>query len=90
MDTNELIEKLEAYFDPLNQKKHKKHKKLLKLVDKLEQKKASLELEVIEESKKDETSSRYHELSQELKVVSKLIKKAKKQDQQETPEADPD
>lgn len=80
MDTSELVEKLEDFFDLSKKKKKKKHQKLLKIINKLEDKKSSLELEVIEESKKNETSDRYHDLTQELKVVSKLIKKAKKQD----------
>lgn len=77
MDTNELVEKLEALFDSSKKKKKKKHKKLLKIVQKLEHKKSRLELELVEESKKDETSDRYHDLSQELKVINKLIRKAK-------------
>ena len=80
MDTNELVEKLDAFFDLSKKKKRKKHKKLLKIVQKLEEQKSRLELEVVEESKRDDTSDRYRELSQELKVISKLIKKAKKQD----------
>ena len=80
MDTSELVDKLEDFFDLSKKKKKKKHQKLLKIINKLEDKKSSLELEVIEESKKNETSDRYHDLTQELKVVSKLIKKAKKQD----------
>ena len=80
MDTNELVEKLNAFFDLSKKKKRKKHKKLLKIVQKLEEQKSRLELEVVEESKRDDTSDRYRELSQELKVISKLIKKAKKQD----------
>ena len=80
MDTNELVEKLEAFFDLSKKKKKKKHEKLLKIVQKLEEQKSRLELEVVEESKRDDTSDRYRELSQELKVISKLIKKAKKQD----------
>ena len=80
MDTNELVEKLEAFFDLSKKKKQKKHEKLLKIVQKLEDNKSRLELEVMEESKRDDTSDRYRELSQELKVISKLIKKAKKQD----------
>ena len=80
MDTNELVEKLDAFFDLSKKKKRKKHKKLLKIVQKLEEQKSRLELEVVEESKRDDTSDRYRELSQELKVISKLIRKAKKQD----------
>ena len=79
MDTNELVEKLEGFFDLSKKKKKKKQQKLLKIINKLEDKKSALELDVIEEGKIDDTSTRYHELEQELKVVSQLIKKAKKQ-----------
>ena len=80
MNTNELLEKLNKFFDLSKKKQRKKHEKLLKIIGKLEDKKNRLENEVIKESKKDETSERYHDLSQELKVISRLIKNAKKHD----------
>ena len=79
MDTNELVEKLESFFDLSKKKKKKKQQKLLKIINKLEDKKSALEIDVIEEGKIDDTSIRYNELEQELKVISQLIKKAKKQ-----------
>jgi len=51
---------------------------LLKIIKKLESKKSILEIEMMEESKSDETSARYQDLSKELKVVSELIKKLKR------------
>jgi hypothetical protein len=80
MNTNKLIGKLDKFFNLSIKKQEKKHEKLLKIIERLEFKKSQLEIEVINESKSDETSNRYHELSQELKVISKLIKKAKKTD----------
>ena len=80
MSTNKLLEKLENFFDLSRQKQQKKHHKLLKIIEKLEDKKAGLEEELIAAGKADDTSARYHELDKELKVVSKLIKKAKKHD----------
>ena len=69
-----------AFYSRVSTKKQeKKHNKLAKIIEKLEYKKSQLEIEVINESKSDETSASYHELSQELKVISRLIKKAKKQ-----------
>ena len=78
MDTSKLIAKLENFFDLSKNKQKDKYDKLLKIIAKLEGKKVKLEAEVIEESKNDETSTRYHDLSKELQVLSELIKKAKK------------
>jgi hypothetical protein len=78
MDTNKLIGKLEDFFDLSKNKQKDKRDKLLRIIEKLETKKVKLEIEVMEESKKDETSSRYLDLSKELKVLSELVKKAKK------------
>lgn len=80
MNTDKLIRKLEDFFSLSEKKQEIKHDKLSKIIEKLESKKSKLETRVIDESKIDETSSKYHDLSQELKVVSRLIKKAKKQD----------
>lgn len=80
MDTSELIEKLEGYLDLSKKKQKKKHDKYIKIIDRLAQKKTALEAELVEQSKIDETSDRHAELSQELKIVSRLLKKARKQD----------
>jgi len=78
MSTNKLMEKLESFYNLSKSKQEKKHDKLLKIIEKLEEKKSSLQQEMIKESEIDETSSTYQDLSKELKVISKLIKKAKK------------
>ena len=78
MDTNKLVGKLERFFDLSKMKQKDKHDKLIKIIGKLEEKRSRLEVEVMEESKRDETTTRYHDLSKELKVISELIKKAKK------------
>jgi len=78
MGTNKLVGKLERFFDLSKKKQEDKHDKLLKIITKLERKKSRLEGELMEESKLDETSARYQDLSKELKVISDLIKKAKK------------
>ena len=78
MGTSKLIGKLEKFFDLSKNKQQEKRDKLLKIIAKLENKKSRLEVEVIEESKTDDTSTRYHDLSKELIVLSELIKKAKK------------
>lgn len=81
MDTSELMARLDRFFDLSDKKQKKKQAKLLKIIHKLEEKKASLEAEVVRESKIDDTSVRYQDLSQEFKVVTRLLVKARKQKQ---------
>lgn len=78
MGTSKLTEKLEKFFYLSKSKQLKKQDKLLKIIGKLEEKKLDLEKKVVMESEIDETSDTYHDLRQELTVVSKLLKKAKK------------
>ena len=80
MGINKLWHKLDEFLDLSKQKQEKKHNKLLDIITKLEAKKLKLEQEVIEESKVDDTSNKYLELSKKLNVVSNLIRKAKKHD----------
>lgn len=80
MGINKLWHKLDDFLDLSKQKQEKKHNKLLDIITKLEAKKLELEQEVIEESKVDDTSNKYLELSKKLNVVSNLIRKAKKHD----------
>ena len=80
MGINKLWHKLDKFLDLSKQKQEKKHNKLLNIIAKLEAKKLELEQEVIDESKVDDTSNKYLELSKKLNVVSNLIRKAKKHD----------
>lgn len=80
MNTNDLLQKVEDFFNLSKHKQEKKHHKLVKILHKLENKKDGLEAELITAGKADDTSARYRELRKELKVVRKLIKKAKKHD----------
>lgn len=82
MNMNKWLKKLENFFDLSKHEQEKKHKKLLKIIKKLEEKKLKLEESLVKESKVDDTSDQYHDLTKELKVVSKLLKKAKKHDRQ--------
>jgi hypothetical protein len=77
MNTNKLKKKLEDFFDFPKKKQKEKHNKFLKIVKKLEGKKSKIEIEMAEEGQRHETSDRYHELSHELDVVTRLINKAK-------------
>ncbi len=80
MATNNLVQKLEDFFDLSKKKQQKKQDQLLKIISNLEQKKVDLEQQVVLESEIDETSERYKELSKELRVLSALIRKAKKKE----------
>jgi hypothetical protein len=80
MGTSKLIDKLEDYFDLSKKKQRKKHDKLVKIIHKLEKKKSRLEHKALREKEIDATSSRYHDVERELRVISKLISKAEKKD----------
>ncbi len=71
------MQKLDDYFSLSTIKQNEKHDKLLKIINNLEQKKAELKPEMILESEKDNTSEEFYKLQKKLKVVSKLLKKAK-------------
>jgi len=77
MDTAKLVGKLEDFFDLSKKKQRKKHDKLSKIIGKLEEKKTSLEIEL---AGRDANGERYHDLKQELQVISDLIGKARQQD----------
>jgi hypothetical protein len=76
MNTNKLKKKLEDFFDFSKKKQKKKHDKFAKIVKKLEGKKSKTEIELAKEGRRDESSKRYDELNHELKVLTKLIRKA--------------
>jgi hypothetical protein len=76
MNTNKLIKKVKNYFDFPEKKQKEKHEKFLKIVSKLKRKRTKIENELIEEQRRDKSSDRYHELSRELKVVTRFIEKA--------------
>ena len=91
MKTSKLISKLNEYFDLSGKEQAERQDKLLEFIGKLEDKKAGIMQEMAEESERDETSERFHELGSELKVVAKLLKKARKNrrdEQSKSPEAE--
>jgi len=85
MNIKESMQKLDDYFNLSKKKQNEKHDKLLKIINNLEQKKAELKAVMIIESEKDETSEEFYNLTKELKVISKLLKKAR---QHNAPEED--
>jgi hypothetical protein len=88
MNIDKVMNKLDDFFNQSASKQKKKHDKLLAIIEKLERKKAELKTEMIIESEKDETSDVFHDMDKELKVISKLLKKAKQHStpEQETPD----
>ena len=80
MNIKEVMQKLDDYFDLSNKKQKEKHDKLLQIITRLEQKKSELKSEMIIESEKDTTSEEFHDLQKELKVISRLLKKARQND----------
>jgi hypothetical protein len=79
MGTHKLIKKIEDFFDQSRQKQIKKRDKLAEFIDKLEEKKTTLEQQIINESEHDQTSLKYRELDKKFKAVCKLLKRAKQQ-----------
>jgi len=88
MNIDKVMNKLDDFFNQSASKQRKKHDKLLEIIEKLERKKAKLKAEMIIESEKDETSEAFHDMDKELKVISKLLKKARQHNvpEQETPD----
>jgi len=88
MNIDKVMSKLDDFFNQSASKQKKKHDKLLAIIEKLELKKAELKTEMIIESERDETSEEFHDMDKELKVISKLLKKAKQHStpEQETPD----
>jgi len=77
MRIKKMMQKLDDHFSLSKIKQNEKHDKLLKIIDNLQQKKSELKVEVIKESEKDDTSEEFYKLQKKLKVISKLLKKAK-------------
>ena len=80
MNTKEVMQKLDDYFNLSNKKQKEKHDKLLQIITRLEQNKSELKTQMIIESEKDNTSEEFHDLQKELKVISRLLKKARQND----------
>ena len=80
MNIKEVMQKLDDYFDLSKKKQKEKHDKLLQIITRLEQNKSELKTEMIIESEKDNTSEEFHDLQKELKVIARLLKKARQND----------
>jgi len=73
-----MIDKLDEYFDMSKKKQKKKSEKIVKIISKLKDKESELKAELVEQSEKDDTSEKYYDLEKELKIITKLLIKAKK------------
>ncbi len=78
MSIKKMMDKLDDFFDLSKKKQKKKSEKIVKIISKLKDKESELKAELIEQSEKDDTSEKYYDLEKELKVIAKLLKKAKK------------
>jgi hypothetical protein len=78
MSIKKMIDKLDEYFDMSKKKQKKKSEKIVKIISKLKDKESELKAELVEQSEKDDTSEKYYDLEKELKIITKLLIKAKK------------
>lgn len=88
MDLEKIKNKLTDFFESSENKQNENQHKLTKIINKLKNKKTNLKEEMALAGEEDETSEAYSALEQEYKVVSKLLKKAKKNYQQDSQEED--
>lgn len=79
MSIKDLLNRLDDFFDQSRKKQAKKADKLVKIICLLEEKKADLKQEIKLEAKSANRRKKIYSLCKEFKVVSKMIKKAKKQ-----------
>jgi hypothetical protein len=90
MDLEKIKTKLVDFFESSEHTQNENQEKLTKIIHKLKTKKQHLKEELAQAGEQDETSVAYSELEKEYKVVCKLLKKAKKNYQQEMPESEND
>ena len=79
MSIKDLLSQVNDFFDLSRKKQRKKQDKLTALMDSLKTKKTELKREIKKESRKDKSSKKIYNLCKEFKVLTKLIKKARKQ-----------
>lgn len=78
MSIKELFKQMDDFFDLSKKKQRKKRDKLIALIAILEEKKAKLKRKMRREASKDKKSKKTYNLCKEFKVISRMIKKAKK------------
>ena len=78
MNLNKYMDKLEDFLGLSEKKRKKKQDHLLKIINKLEDKKSSVKKKLKQESRKNKKSGTTNKLCKEFKVLTKLLKTAKK------------
>ena len=78
MGIKKLLAHFEDFFDQSKKKQKKKSEKLLQLIESLEEKKSELKSAIIFESEKHNNSKEVYNYCKEFKVLSKMLKKARK------------
>jgi hypothetical protein len=78
MKLEKLKKALNGIFSPEEIGLSESQENLVNIIARLQQKKQSIKERMQLAGEQDETSSAYHDLDKEYKVVSKLLKKAKK------------
>ncbi len=78
MSIKKLLKQMDDFFDLSKKKQRKKREKLDKLIESLEIKKAKLKRNIRRETHKDKNSKKAYNLCKEFKVITRMIKKAKK------------
>jgi hypothetical protein len=78
MSIKELLKQMDDFFDLSKKKQSKKREKLTALIETLEEKKAKLKRKMRREARKDKNSKKVYNLCKEFKVITRMIKKAKK------------
>jgi len=78
MSIKDILSQFDEFFDLSKKKQRKKLDKLTKIIESLEEKKALLKKAIQKESKINKDSKFIYDSCKEFKVLSKLIKKAKK------------
>ena len=79
MSIKKLLERLDDFFDQSKKKQKKKSDKLALIIKSLEEKKSELKKEMKTEAQINKHSKKIYNCCKEFKVISKMLKKAKKQ-----------
>ncbi len=80
MSIKKLLARLDEFFDQSKKKQKKKSDNLAKIIEALELKRAKIKKELKAESKIITNNKQTYNLCKEFKAITKMIKKAKKQE----------
>lgn len=80
MSIKKILDQLDDFFDLSKRKQQKKRYKLQQIITDLEEKKIKLKMQLKKEGKKNSKDKKTYNLCKEFKVLTKMIKKANKQE----------